>query len=402
MNKKTIRDINVSGKRVFVRVDFNVPLDANQIITDDSRITESLPTIRHLVQQGGRVILGSHLGRPKGKVKEEARLTPVARRLHELLGRPVKKVSDSIGAEVQAAVAAMQDGDIVLLENLRFHEGEEKNDPEFVKQLASLAEVYVNDAFGTAHRAHASTEGIARYVRPAVAGFLMEKELAMLGKVLSDPERPFVAILGGAKVSDKIGVLRNLMDKVDALLIGGAMMFTFYKAQGLSVGKSLVEEDKMDLARDLLALAIQKRIDCELREFDFCLPSDVLVSESPEEAVNLQTVSSSCIPDAGFGMDIGPETVRTYAGKISHAKTVFWNGPMGRFEVEAFAQGTRGVAEAVANGKATSIIGGGDSAAAVKQMGLADEITHISTGGGASLEFLEGLELPGVAALDDA
>lgn len=395
MNKKTIRDINVKGKRVFVRVDFNVPLDADLKITDDARITESLPTIRYLVDHDARVILASHLGRPKGKVKEEARLTPVARRLHELLGRPVKKMDDCIGPEVQAAIAAMQDGDVILLENLRFHEGEEKNNPDFVKELAALAEVYVNDAFGTAHRAHASTEGVAHLVRPAVAGLLMEKELAMLGKVLTNPERPFVAILGGAKVSDKIGVIQNLLGKVDSLLIGGAMMFTFFKAQGTSIGKSLVEDDKLELARELLEAAKTKGVDLRL-------PTDVLVSESADEPINAKTVPCSAIPDNALGMDIGEETIRAYAGVIAGAKTVCWNGPMGRFEVDAFAAGTRGVAEAVAESAAVSIIGGGDSAAAVKQMGLADKITHISTGGGASLEFLEGLELPGVAILDAA
>jgi len=390
--KKSVRDIEVKGKRVFVRVDFNVPLDENQKITSDSRIVASLPTIQYLIDQGARVILASHLGRPKGEVKEDQRLTPVARRLHELLGRPVKKLDDCIGEQVRRAVEAMREGDVILLENLRFHKGEEENDPAFAQELASLADVYVNDAFGAAHRAHASTEGIARLVKPAVAGFLMQKELEMLGGLLAEPARPFVAILGGAKVSDKIKVIRNLMDKVDSLLIGGAMMFTFYRAQGLSTGKSLVEEDKIDLAKELLQAAGDKLI----------LPTDVLVSESPDEPVNVQVVSCSAIPENGFGMDIGPETVKLYAERIAQAKTVCWNGPLGRFEVEAFAAGTRGIAEAIANSSATSVIGGGDSASAVKKMGLADKVTHVSTGGGAALEFLEGTELPGVAVLDDA
>ncbi|NCO32619.1 MAG: phosphoglycerate kinase [Armatimonadetes bacterium CG2_30_59_28] len=390
--KKSVCDIDVKGKRVFVRVDFNVPLDENQKITSDSRIVASLPTIQYLLDQNARVILGSHLGRPKGEVRDDQRLTPVARRLHELLGRPVKMLDDCIGDKVIAAVNAMQDGDVVLLENLRFHKGEEKNDPEFVKELASLAEVYVNDAFGTAHRAHASTEGIARLLKPAAAGFLMQKELEMLGGMLANPERPFVGILGGVKVSDKIKVIRHLMDKVDSLLIGGAMMFTFYRAQELETGRSLVEEDKIDLARQLLESGGSK----------LCLPTDVVVSESPDEPVNLHVVPCSAIPENALGMDVGPETVKAFGEKIAQSRTVCWNGPMGRFEVEAFAAGTRGVAEAIANSDATSVIGGGDSASAVTKMGLSDKITHVSTGGGASLEFLEGVDLPGVAVLEDA
>jgi len=392
MNKKTIRDVDVRGKRVFVRVDFNVPLDDGQI-TDDRRIREALPTIVKLRRQGARVILASHLGRPDGKVMSGLRLDPVAVRLSELLGAPVRKLPDCVGPEVARAVAEMRDGDVVLLENLRFHPEEEANDEQFARALASLADVYVNDAFGTAHRAHASTVGITRFL-PAVAGLLMEKELVYLSRILEDPRRPFVAILGGKKVSDKIGVIRNLLTRADMLLIGGAMSYTFLRAKGLSVGASLCEEDKLELARSLMDDAAGRRI-------AFRLPDDVMVADRFAEDAAHRVVAAAAIPQGWMGMDIGPQTAAAYADVIARAGTVMWNGPMGVFEFPAFAAGTRAVAEAMAGSKAVTIVGGGDSAAAVQQMGLADRMTHISTGGGASLEFLEGKELPGVAALLD-
>ena len=391
-NKKTIRDVDVRGKRVFVRVDFNVPLDDGQI-TDDRRIREALPTIVKLRRQGARVILASHLGRPDGKVISGLRLDPVAVRLSELLGAPVRKLPDCVGPEVARAVAEMRDGDVVLLENLRFHPEEEANDEQFARALASLADVYVNDAFGTAHRAHASTVGITRFL-PAVAGLLMEKELVYLSRILEDPRRPFVAILGGKKVSDKIGVIRNLLTRADMLLIGGAMSYTFLRAKGLSVGASLCEEDKLELARSLMDDAAGRRI-------AFRLPDDVMVADRFAEDAARRVVAAAAIPQGWMGMDIGPRTAAAYADVIARAGTVMWNGPMGVFEFPAFAAGTRAVAEAMAGSKAVTIVGGGDSAAAVEQMGLADRMTHISTGGGASLEFLEGKELPGVAALLD-
>jgi len=391
-NKKTIRDVDVRGKRVFVRVDFNVPLDDGQI-TDDRRIREALPTIVKLRRQGARVILASHLGRPDGKVISGLRLDPVAVRLSELLGAPVRKLPDCVGPEVARAVAEMRDGDVVLLENLRFHPEEEANDEQFARALASLADVYVNDAFGTAHRAHASTVGITRFL-PAVAGLLMEKELVYLSRILEDPRRPFVAILGGKKVSDKIGVIRNLLTRADMLLIGGAMSYTFLRAKGLRVGASLCEEDKLELARSLMDDAAGRRI-------AFRLPDDVMVADRFAEDAAHRVVAAAAIPQGWMGMDIGPQTAAAYADVIARAGTVMWNGPMGVFEFPAFAAGTRAVAEAMAGSKAVTIVGGGDSAAAVQQMGLADRITHISTGGGASLEFLEGKELPGVAALLD-
>ncbi len=391
-NKKTIRDVDVRGKRVFVRVDFNVPLDDGQI-TDDRRIREALPTIVKLRRQGARVILASHLGRPDGKVMSGLRLDPVAVRLSELLGAPVRKLPDCVGPEVARAVAEMRDGDVVLLENLRFHPEEEANDEQFARALASLADVYVNDAFGTAHRAHASTVGITRFL-PAVAGLLMEKELVYLSRILEDPRRPFVAILGGKKVSDKIGVIRNLLTRADMLLIGGAMSYTFLRAKGLSVGASLCEEDKLELARSLMDDAAGRRI-------AFRLPDDVMVADRFAEDAARRVVAAAAIPQGWMGMDIGPQTAAAYADVIARAGTVMWNGPMGVFEFPAFAAGTRAVAEAMAGSKAVTIVGGGDSAAAVQQMGLADRMTHISTGGGASLEFLEGKELPGVAALLD-
>ena len=392
MNKQTIRDVEVTGKRVLVRVDFNVPLD-NGRITDDRRIRESLPTITELRRRGARVILASHLGRPDGKVVESLRLDPVGRRLSELLGVRVAKLADCVGPDVQRAVGQMHDGDVVLLENLRFHSEEEANDPAFARALASLADLYVNDAFGTAHRAHASTVGVTRFL-PAVAGLLMEKELMYLSRALEDPRRPFVAILGGKKVSDKIGVIRNLLTKADALLIGGAMSYTFLRATGASVGKSLTEEDKLDLARSLLEDAAKRRV-------SFRLPDDVVVADRFAEDATARIVPAQAIPAGWMGMDIGPQTSAAYAAVVAGAGTVMWNGPMGVFEFPPFSAGTRAVAEAMAKSKAVTIVGGGDSAAAVQQMGLADRMTHISTGGGASLEFLEGKDLPGVAALLD-
>lgn len=392
MNKQTIRDVEVKGKRVLVRADFNVPLDDGHI-TDDRRIREALPTIAELRQQGARVILASHLGRPDGKVVDSLRLDPVAQRLGELLGAPVSKLPDCVGPEVQRAVAEMRDGQVVLLENLRFHREEEANEEQFARALASLADLYVNDAFGTAHRAHASTVGVTRFL-PAVAGLLMEKELTYLSRALEDPRRPFVAILGGKKVSDKIGVIRNLLTRADALLIGGAMGYTFLRAQGLPVGASLCEEDKLDLARSLMDDAAKRKV-------MFRLPDDVVVADRFAQDAAHRVVPAGAIPDGWMGMDIGPQASAAYADVIARAGTVMWNGPMGVFEFPAFAAGTRAVAEAMAKSKAVTIVGGGDSAAAVQQMGLAERMTHISTGGGASLEFLEGKQLPGVAALLD-
>jgi len=390
MNKRTIEDVEWSGKRALVRCDFNVPLDENRRITDDIRIREAIPTIQYLLDHGAAVVLCSHLGRPKGKVVEEMRLTPVAARLGELLGKPVKKLDDSVGPEVEAAVGAMRPGDVVLLENLRFHAEEEKNAPEFARQLAKLGDIYVNDAFGTAHRAHASTAGVAEYL-PAVAGFLMKKEIDFLGSAVENPARPFVAILGGAKISDKIGVIENLLSKADALLIGGGMANTFLKAKGFEMGDSLVEEGSLAQARELMAKGGDKLV----------LPVDVVVADAFSADANSKTVPADRVQPGWRVLDIGPETVRLFASRIAGARTVVWNGPMGVFELEPFARGTFEVARALAESGATTIIGGGDSAAAVEQSGLADRITHISTGGGASLEFLEGIELPGIAVLDD-
>ncbi|MBS6564447.1 MAG: phosphoglycerate kinase [Selenomonadales bacterium] len=394
MNKKTIEDIDVSGKKVLVRVDFNVPLDENGRITDETRIKAALPTIKYLLEHNAAVILCSHLGRPKGEFNMKYSLAPVASRLKEIFGENrVTFASDIIGESAKQAVASLKPGNIVLLENLRFHKEEEKNDPAFAKALAAYADIYVNDAFGTAHRAHASTAGVADYL-PAVAGELIGKELSVMGKALDNPERPFVAILGGRKVSDKIGVINNLLEKVDTLIIGGAMSYTFFKAMGLNIGNSLVEEDKLSLAKQLLAKA-------EAKGIKMLLPVDCVLANDFNAQAEMLTVDYDKIPDGWEGMDIGPKTRELYAQAIKPAKTVIWNGPMGVFEFPRFAEGTKAVAKAMSECSGTTIIGGGDSAAAVEQLGFASKITHISTGGGASLEFLEGLELPGVAALND-
>ena len=431
MSKQTIKDVNVKGKKVLVRVDFNVPMDkeTGTKITDENRILGALPTIKYLVDEGAAVILCSHMGKPhnvfneklklnkKEKAKIEAlpaeeqeaataaalekakkdvkklTLAPVAARLSELLGQEVIMAKDVIGEDAKAKAAALQPGQVMVLENLRFHQEEEKNDPEFAKALASYAELYVNDAFGTAHRAHASTAGAADYL-PAVSGFLIEKELKFMGGALENPQRPFVAILGGAKVSSKIGVITNLIDKVDALIIGGGMSYTFAKAMGGTVGCSLLEEDKIDLAKEIMAKAAEKGV-------KFMLPIDTLCADDFSNDANTQVVKAGCIPEGWEGVDIGPETQALFAETVKNAKTVVWNGPMGVFEFANFAKGTIAVAQALADSEAITIVGGGDSAAAVTQLGFADKIDHISTGGGASLEFLEGKTLPGVAALND-
>ena len=393
LSKKSVKDIDVSGKRVLVRCDFNVPLDENKNITDENRINGALPTIQYLIDQGAKVILCSHLGRPKGEFKMEFSLAPVAKRLSEKLGKNVVMAKDVIGEDAQKCVADMKDGDVVLLENVRFHAEETKNDPEFAKQLASLADIFVNDAFGTAHRAHASTAGVAAYL-PAVCGFLIEKEIDIMGKALSDPARPFVAILGGAKVSDKIGVIENLLDKVDSLIIGGGMAYTFLKAKGYNIGSSICEEEKLDLAQQLMEKAQNKGVELQL-------PINSVVADKFAPDANSQIVNSSNMPDGWMGVDIGDETIKLFTETIKAAKTVVWNGPMGVFEFEKFAHGTKEIAKAVAETDAVTIIGGGDSAAAVKQLGYADKMTHISTGGGASLEFLEGKVLPGIDVLLD-
>lgn len=392
MHKLTLKDLDCAQKRVLVRVDFNVPLE-NGRVADDTRIRAALPTIKYLIERRAKVILVSHLGRPKGKVNESLRLDPVARRLEELLGQPVKKVNDCVGPEVEEAVAQLQPGEVLLLENIRFYPEEEKNDPEFAKKLAALADVYVNDAFGAAHRAHASTEGVAHYL-PSAAGLLMQKEIEVMGRALAHPDRPFVAIIGGAKVSDKIGVIRNLLSKVDTLIIGGGMANTFLKARGYNMGKSLVEEDKVSLAAELMAEAEKKGI-------DLLLPRDLVVAQELSPEAPHRVVAVDAVPEGWMAVDIGPETRRDFAEALATARTVVWNGPMGVFEMEPFAAGTEAVARAVAGVKGTTIVGGGDSVAAVEKMGLADKITHISTGGGASLEFLEGRQLPGVVALSD-
>lgn len=391
-HKKTMKDIAVKGKRVFVRVDFNVPME-NGHITDDTRIVAALPTITYLVEQGAKVILASHLGRPKGDIKEELRLTAVGEKLSELMGKPVQKLDESIGEAVEAAVSKMADGDIVLLENVRFHKGEEKNDPALAQHFAKLADLYVNDAFGTAHRAHATTAGIANYL-PAVSGFLLEKEIAVLGKALSNPERPFTAIIGGAKVKDKINVIENLLDKVDHLIIGGGLSYTFTKAQGYDIGQSLLEEDKIELAKSFIKKAAEKGVQLHM-------PVDAVVANEFSKDADTKIVDIDRIPSDWMGLDIGPKTVAEYAKVINNSKLIIWNGPMGVFEMDAFANGTKGVAEAMATTEGYTIIGGGDSAAAVEKFQVADQMNHISTGGGASLEFMEGKELPGIVALND-
>ena len=401
MNKKTVKDIDVRGKRVLVRVDFNVPLDADRNITDDRRIVAALPTINYLLDNGAKVVLVSHLGRPEtdenGKVTPDSAvkfsLAPVAKRLSELLGKPVTKTDDCIGDDVKKTVMEMKDGDVVLLENVRFYKKETKNDPAFAEKLASLAELYVNDAFGTAHRAHASTEGVTKFL-PGVAGFLMQKELDYLGKAISDPERPFLAILGGAKVADKIPVIDNLLTKVNNLIIGGGMAYTFFKAQGLEIGKSLLDEEGLDLAKNAMAKAKDLGV-------NLVLPVDVVVGKEFSNDTERKAVDVDAIPADWMGMDIGPKTIEEFKKVIAASKTIVWNGPMGVFEMPNFAVGTKAVAQALADSSATTIIGGGDSAAAVEQMGFAAKMSHVSTGGGASLEFLEGKELPGVVCLQD-
>ncbi|BFJ02549.1 phosphoglycerate kinase [Priestia sp. Y58] len=393
MNKKTLKDIDVKGKRVFCRVDFNVPMKDGKV-TDETRIRAAVPTIQYLVEQGAKVILASHLGRPKGEVVEELRLNAVAERLQALLGKDVAKADEAFGEEVKKTIDGMSEGDVLVLENVRFYPGEEKNDPELAKAFAELADVYVNDAFGAAHRAHASTEGIAQHI-PAVAGFLMEKELDVLSKALSNPERPFTAIVGGAKVKDKIGVIDHLLDKVDNLIIGGGLSYTFIKALGHEVGKSLLEEDKIELAKSFMEKAKKNGV-------NFYMPVDVVVADDFSNDANTQVVSIEDIPSDWEGLDAGPKTREIYADVIKNSKLVIWNGPMGVFELDAFANGTKAVAEALAEATDTySVIGGGDSAAAVEKFNLADKMSHISTGGGASLEFMEGKELPGVVALND-
>ncbi len=393
-NKKTVRDIDVKGKKVLCRCDFNVPQDkATGAITDDKRIVSALPTLNYLLDQGAAVIACSHLGKPKGEWKESLTLAPVAQRLSELLGKEVIFVKDIVGAEAQAKAAALEPGQIMLLENLRFDAGEEKNDPEFAKALASLADLYVSDAFGTVHRAHASTAGVAAYL-PAVSGFLIEKELDIMGGALANPKRPLVAILGGAKVSSKIGVINHLLDIADTIIIGGGMAYTFVKAMGGSVGTSLLEEDRLDYCREMMAKAEDKGV-------QLLLPTDTLCAAEFSADSAPELVRTMEIPDDRMGMDIGPETIALFTDAVKDAGTVIWNGPMGVFEFPAFAEGTRKLAGALAETDAITIIGGGDSAAAVAQLGYADKMTHISTGGGASLEFLEGLELPGVACLLD-
>ncbi|VXD24040.1 Phosphoglycerate kinase [Planktothrix serta PCC 8927] len=397
MSKKTVADLSASdleGKRVLVRVDFNVPLDKGSI-TDDTRIRAALPTIQDLTSKGAKVILTSHFGRPKG-IDDSLRLTPVAARLSELLGKPVIKCDDCIGDEVAQAVSQMQNGDVTVLENVRFYPEEEKNDPEFAKKLASVADLYVNDAFGTAHRAHASTEGVTHYL-PSVAGYLIEKELQFLQGAIEEPQRPLAAIVGGSKVSSKIGVIEALLDKCDKLLLGGGMIFTFYKARGLNVGKSLVEEDKLELARALEAKAKEKGV-------TFLLPTDVIVADNFAPNANAETVSINDIPDGWMGLDIGPDSIKVFQEALADCKTVIWNGPMGVFEFEKFAAGTKAIALTLADLTKTgtiTIIGGGDSVAAVEQLNLGEQMSHISTGGGASLELLEGKVLPGIAALND-
>ena len=394
MAKLSITDVELAGKRVLIRVDFNVPLDARQVVTDDTRIRAALPTIRYALDKGAKVLLLSHLGRPKGKVVPAMSLAPAAKRLSDLLGKPVAMASDCIGEAVEAAAAQLAPGQVLMLENCRFHAGDEKNDESMSRALAKLCDVFVNDAFGAAHRAHASTVGVTKFVPVAAAGFLMAKELEYLGRAMTNPARPFVAILGGAKVSDKIGVLQNLVTKVDALLVGGGMAYTFLKAQGMEVGASLLEADKLDVARTIMEAARVKGV-------TFLLPMDHVIAQKVAADAETRIADSTAIPAGWMGLDIGPKARAAFATAIRGAKTVVWNGPMGVFELTPFREGTFSVARAIAESGATSIVGGGDSVAAVTQAGLADRMSHISTGGGASLEFLEGIELPGVAALMD-
>ncbi len=394
-SKLTIRDVEVAGRRCLVRVDYNVPLKGGRV-ADDTRLTASLPTLQHLGERGGRLVLMSHLGRPKG-VDPAQSLKPVAARLSDLLGRPVPCAAECVGAEVESRVMDLGDGEALLLENLRFHPEEEKNDPEFARSLARLGQLYVNDAFGTAHRAHASTTGVTRYLRPAVAGFLMEREIEYLGRALDSPQRPFVAILGGAKISGKVDVLQHLLGKVDRLAVGGAMMFTFLQAKGVPTGRSLVEQDRVEMARQVLAEAARRGV-------NVVLPVDCLASTAADGSAPARPCAVAELRPDEMGVDIGPESLRLFAEALQDARTVLWNGPMGIFEVEAFAGGTRAIARLLADCTArgaVTVVGGGDSVAAVQQAGLAEGLTHLSTGGGASLEFLEGKVLPGIAALDD-
>ena len=393
MNKKTVKDIDLKGKKVFVRCDFNVPMDENQNITDNTRIKAALPTIKYLLEQNCKIILASHLGRPKGEVKPEFSLKPVAKELSKLLGKEVIMANDVIGEDAMSKASNLKEGEIMLLENVRFHREETDNDPEFAKKLASMAEIFVNDAFGTAHRAHASTTGIADYI-PGVAGFLIEKELTVLGNAINNPERPFMAILGGAKVSDKIGVIDSLLDKVDTLMIGGGMAYTFFKAQGYSVGNSLCEEEKTGLALEAMKKAKQNGV-------KLLLPIDTKIGKEFKPDTESKTVAWTDIPDGWEGFDIGEKTIEMFKNELKNAKTVIWNGPLGLFEFDQFAIGTNEIAKTLADLDATTIIGGGDSGAAVAKAGLADKMTHICTGGGASLEFLEGKKLPGIECLLD-
>lgn len=393
MDKKTVKDINLKGRKVFVRCDFNVPMDENQNITDNTRIVAALPTIKYLLEQNCKVILASHLGRPKGEIKPEFSLKPVAKELSRLLNKEVIMAKDVIGEDATSKAANLKEGEIMLLENVRFHREETDNDPEFSKKLASMAEIYVNDAFGAAHRAHASTAGIAAYI-PAVSGFLIEKELTVLGNAINNPERPFMAILGGAKVSDKIGVIDSLLDKVDTLMIGGGMAYTFFKAQGYNVGNSLCEVDKTGLALEAMEKAKQKGV-------KLLLPIDTKIGKEFKPDTESKTVAWTEIPDGWEGFDIGEKTIAMFKEELKNAKTVIWNGPLGLFEFDQFAIGTNEIAKTLAELDATTIIGGGDSGAAVAKAGLADKMTHICTGGGASLEFLEGKKLPGIECLQD-
>ena len=393
LNKKSIRDIDVNGKKVFIRVDYNVPMDENQNITNDKRIVATLPTLNYLLENNAALIIACHLGRPKGERVPEFSVAPVAKKLGEIMGKEVKFAPDCVGPEAEKMATELQPGEILVLENLRYHKEEEKNDPKFAEQLAKLADIVVNDAFGVSHRAHASVEGITKFI-PAVAGFLMENEIKFVGQAVANPVRPFVAIIGGAKVSDKIGVISNLLEKVDTLIIGGGMANTFVAAQGFNTGKSLVEADKLELARELIEKAKATNV-------NLLLPTDMVIADKFAADAQTAVVGLDGIKDEWMALDIGPETAKTYAAALVDAKTVVWNGPMGVFEIDAFAKGTEAVAKAVADSSATSIVGGGDSIAALKKTGLSDKISHISTGGGASLEFLEGKVLPGIAALAD-